>query len=389
MEHEQFGQEALASVRAHWAGAAEYSAEDFSVSIDDGRVIYLGNIFRECSDLGPSERAASLAAFVSAMIFDDEVPVDWRSVRPMLRSVLRPVTLGTDLSSALSRPAFPFVNESVVIDRPRTRAFVHENHARDWGVEPDEVFAAARENLAALARPGSAERLQVTRFIDDGSSYAASWLLVPGWLAGHADGTHRPVVFIAENDSLLLVPDEPDLLAQTFEMIEQQYREAARPISPQGYTIDAEGTVVPFDEAGEHPCRRLALRARAGLALTEYSIQSNHLDKTFEEFLELPDLGIEPAYVSSVNYEESNRGAFTSVVWGEDVDYLLPEADVVHFLRRDKNDDVESVCTVPFPTVIEILGLVPVPGLSPTRFEVRGWPDPAAMTRLRAAAIEP
>ncbi|GAD87734.1 hypothetical protein FEK33_20305 [Nocardia asteroides NBRC 15531] len=388
MEREQFVQTVMTSVRAHGVDDAEYSADEFSVHHSDGRVMYLDNIFRECQQLDAEARAERISDFVLAMTSSDEVPADWDSVRPLLRSVLRPVTLGQDGPRPLRRAAFPFVDEVVVVDLPRTRTFVSATAAADWGVSTEQVFAAARANLTALARPGSPDDLQIVRFVDSGDSYCASWLLVPGWLAGYAGGAFRPVAFIAENDSLLVVPDDPELLVGVFEMVEQQYRDAARPVSPQGYTVDENGSVVPFDEAGAHPSLPLALRARAGLAATEYSLQTDYLNTTFEDFLELPELDIEPAYAATVNYEESTDGAFTSVVWGEGVEYLLPETDVVRFLRRDANDEVELVCTVPFPTVVEILGLTPLPTIEPTRFEARRWPDDAAMARLRAADIE-
>lgn len=388
MEREQFVQTVMASVRAHGVGDAEYSADDFSVHHSDGRVMYLGNIFRECEGLEPEEREDRITTFVAAMTSSDEVPEDWDSVRPLLRSVLRPVTLGQDLPRPLHRAAFPFVDEVVVVDLPRTRSFVSADQVATWGVTAEQVFAEARTNLAALAKPGSPDELQIVRFLGDPDAYFASWLLVPGWLAGYAGGQFRPVAFIAENDSLLVVPDDPELLVEVFEMVEQQYRDAARPVSPQGYTVNEDGAVVPFDEAGEHPSMPLALRARAGLAATEYSIQTDYLNNTFEEFLELPDLDIDPAYAATVNYEESTDGAFTSVVWGEGVEYLLPETDVVRFLRRDDNDEVELLCTVPFPTVVEILGLTPLPTLEPTRFEARTWPDPTTLARLVAADIE-
>ncbi|MEV6216476.1 hypothetical protein [Nocardia sp. NPDC051833] len=388
MEREQFVETVMTTVRAHGIGDAEYSAEDFSVHHSDGRVIFLDNIFRECQQLGAAEREERITAFIAAMTGSDDVPGDWESVRPMLRSVLRPVTLGQDGPRPLHRAAFPFIDEIVVVDLPRTRSFVSVDQVASWGVDAEQVFAAARDNLTALSKPGSPAELQILRFVEDGDSYFASWLLVPGWLAGYAGGEARPVAFIAENDSLLVVPDDPELLVEVFEMIEQQYRDAARPVSPQGYTVDEHGTVVPFDEAGPHPSMPLALRARAGLAATEYSIQTDHLNDVFEEYLELPDLDIAPAYAATVNYEESSDGAFTSVVWGEGVEYLLPETDVVRFLRRDDNDEVELLCTVPFPTVVEILGLTPLPTIEPTRFEARHWPDPTALARLRAADIE-
>ncbi|GAB4586853.1 hypothetical protein [Nocardia sp. IFM 10818] len=210
---------------------------------------------------------------------------------------------------------------------------------------------------------------------------------MPGWLASYGGGAHRPVAFIPDNDTLLLAPDEADVLEQVFEMVEEQYGEAARQISPQGYTIDDFGRVVPLDQLGDHPARAQALRARSGLAVTEYSIQTRFLNEESEAGLEsIP--GRAPAFAGSVLFQPADSGPVTVTIWGEDVEYLLPQADYVHFARMDSEGEVDVDCTVPFDAVVEILGLVPLPGLNPPRFEARQWPEEAALARLRERAIE-
>jgi hypothetical protein len=97
---------------------------------------------------------------------------------------------------------------------------------------------------------------------------------------------------------------------------------------------------------------------------------------------------VDPAYVAAVAFETSHDGPITTTVWGEDVEYLLPQADYVHFVRGDSVEDIELICTVPFDVVVELMGLIPLPGLSPTRFEARHWPDKATLNRLRAASEE-
>ncbi|MBF6136901.1 hypothetical protein IU501_28385 [Nocardia otitidiscaviarum] len=392
MEQERFAEAVLGSLRAHGVTDAEYLAEEFSIRHSGDRIVYLGNIFRECAGYEAAERAERIAHFVTAMTSSDEAPEDWAQVRPLLRAVLRPVTYGLDdfdrMSAPLSRPAFPFVNETVVVDLPRTRAYVTLDMVRDWGVEPEAVFAAARDNLAELARPGSPEELELLRFVDDGDAYFGSWPLLPGWLASYAGGEHRPVAFIPDDHTLLVVPDDPELLPAVFEMVEQQYAEAARPISPQGYTLDEYGMVVPYDQAGPEPAPEYARRARSGLAVTEYGIQTRILTAKFEEDLDLEPLSdVEPAMVGAVMFQSTDDGPVTSTIVGEDVEYLLPEADYVHFARMDADGEIDLVCTVPFDTVVQLLGLVPIPGLHPPRFELRRWPDEATLARLHAAAV--
>lgn len=392
MERERFAEAVLGSLRAHGVTDAEYLAEEFSVRHSGDEVLYLGNVFAECADAEESERAEMIAHFVGAMTNADAPPEEWASARGLLRPVLRPVTYGLDdteiAKAMLSRPAFPFVDEEVVVDLPRTRVYVTAEMARKWGVEPEAVFAAARQNLAEIARPGSPDELEIVRFVDDGDSYFGSWLLVPGWLASFGGGEHRPVAFIPDDHTLLVVPDDPELLERIYEMVEEQYQESARQISPQGYTVDEFGTVVPFDQVDPHPARSSALRARSGLAATEYAIQTRFLEDKFERDLDLlPLCDVEPAFVASVMFQIINDQPVTATIWGEGVEYLLPEADYVHFAQTDAENEIEVLCTVPFDAVVEIMGLVPLPGLHPTRFEVREWPDEATLGLLAARGI--
>ncbi len=186
---------------------------------------------------------------------------------------------------------------------------------------------------------------------------------------------------------MLVVSDEPDLLERVFEMAERLYVEAVRPISPQGYTVDDAGRVVPFDQIGAHPARPLALRARCGLAVSEYSVQTRYLTDKFDTDLDIqPWSEVEPADIAAVTYETSPAGPITTTVWGEGVEYLLPQADYVHFVCAGTEESIELICTVPFDVVVELLGLFPLPGLSPTRFEARHWPDSSTLARLRAAS---
>ncbi|TQM32966.1 hypothetical protein [Nocardia bhagyanarayanae] len=391
MEREQFAQAVFWKLVAHGVTDVEYLADKFSFRRSDGWVSYLGNVYQECCRVSDQEREARIAQFVASMISTHSVPRHWAAASPLLRPVLRPVTrgMGESIPNAqmLARPAFPFVDEAVVVDMPFNRAFVSSDMAREWDVEPALVFDTARANLNRLTQEGRLRDREIIQFRDTGDSYFGSCLLVPGWLAGYSTGGHRPVAFIPDNDTLLVVPDDPALLEQVFEMVEQQYIDAVRPISPQGYTIDEAGRVVPFDQIGAHPARPLALRARCGLAVTEYAIQTRILTDKFDSDLDiLPWSDVDPAYVAAVKFETSPEGPITTTVWGEGVEYLLPQTDYVHFVRGDTVEDIELICTVPFDVVVELMGLIPLPGLSPTRFEARHWPDETTLNRLRNAS---
>jgi hypothetical protein len=244
------------------------------------------------------------------------------------------------------------------------------------------VFAAARENLAGRAAlisgtPGDGGRA-VLRFVDDGNGYFTSMLVLDGFLAGFADRVGgRPVAFIADKDSLLVTVDLPDALPKLFELVEEQFREAVRSISPVGYTVDDAGRVVPYQGPAGSAVARSAHRAEVLLASSEYAGQKEALEARFEA--EENDVFVGSVLVA----QRPDESVFSVAVWGFDVDTLLPEADFVAFQA-----DHEQL-TVPFAVAVAEASLVPEPDYVPTRYRVTSWPPEPVMSRLRAQSISP
>ncbi|MCM6775710.1 hypothetical protein NDR87_18295 [Nocardia sp. CDC159] len=368
-----------------------YDPDEFSLTVAErDRILYLDNLFRETADLAEEERAARIARFVTALLASGTEEFGWEQVRNRLRPILRPVSYrlaAPDDVEFLARPAFPFLDELVAVDLPDRRSIVTAGEASEWGVPAERVFATARANLAALGPPDSVDPNTVVRFADDGNGYFTSRLLSPEWLAAFTFGDRRPVAFAPDVDTLIVAPDDPDVLEPLFAMAEQEYREATRALSPQGYTLDPDGNVVPFDLVGPHPQHAAARRAACGLAVSEYAAQSEWLRERFEEELHLERYDIEPAYVAGAYLTEGPHGTDTVTIWGRGVEYLLPRTDYIAFCDEDDQGEPYTLFTVPFPDALEALGLTPVPGLEPPRYEVRHWPDDATLTALSRTAV--
>ncbi|GAA1976641.1 hypothetical protein [Catenulispora subtropica] len=317
---------------------------------------------------------------------------NWSAVRPRLLPVVRQAdfSMGTPYEPPPIpfRPFAPCLSEFVVVDLPDRVEYVTIKRLADWNVTVDDVFAAARENLAGhfanLLDKRSTEGPQAMAFVGAGHSYFSSLPLLDGWLAAWSAGWGgvRPLFAITVQGELLVVPepDDPGQLLPLLAGIEQEWTEAARPVSPVLYTLDADGEPVPFDVPpgvpADHPARHAIRRSRGLLANTVYDAQTKHL----RENAELGD----PFFAALQRF--SRRGSdisFTVATWGEDEWGLLPEADWVAFANDDGQffvrwDDVAREC-----------GLVPEAGYHPARYHVEAWPAPEVMTRLRALADQP
>lgn len=310
-------------------------------------------------------------------------PEDWAEARPLLRPVLRPQSyvnsLVNDGAQPWVRPVFPFINEMVVVDLPTVRAMVTPAETDAWGITGDQAFATARENLSARQQaftPG--ERCLLKD--EDGGSYIDSMILAVGWLGSlSVAGGPRPLVFFPGDGALVLGTDAPDDAAELFEVAEQMYLDADQPISPQGYTI--EGSIIaPFDQAGPHPLRSLGLRARTLLAAREYHHQSEFLREHYERERF-------PQRVGEAQVIETAWGLRTITAWREGVSWELPHTDYVTFSVGDPSQ-LSDTFTVPFPAVVDAVGILPVAGINPVRYRATEWPTPEMLAALKAHAVD-
>lgn len=305
----------------------------------------------------------------------------WRRIRPQLRPVLRSATMNAGLAGEqqpLRRPAVPYLAEMVVIDQPASMLYVRADRLAHWGVGPDEVFAVARENLTRRApRPAgsSPDGPVMLRFVEDGDAYWSSCLLIDGWLAGLAERVGgRPVAFVPDRETLLVVADEPTVVEKLFDMIEADYLAAPRGLSPVPYVSDVNGRTVPYDAPPGHPLYHPVRRAERVLAAQEYAQQRAVLSGRHGS-ADLAEL---------VLSTRSNGSAFTATTWPRAGTALLPHADFVAFASVE-----DALFHVPWAEVVEHAPLRPVPGLDPPRYAVNGWPRGAALNALRAAAVGP
>ncbi|MET8796429.1 hypothetical protein ABZV91_08225 [Nocardia sp. NPDC004568] len=374
----EFALQVFGHMRSAGVGDVSYDAEEFAVRYDGGDgVLYLANLFTETRDRSPEEAREWLTRIVPAPVTPATPPESWEEVRPLLRPVLRPSTYALDDGgSRIRRPLFPFVDELLAIDYPDVIGFPEESKLAEWGVTTDEALTVAREeNLAATVPVAELPGDGIVEIAVDEADYLSSWILVPDWLlVSTTNFEHPPVAFVPDQQSLLIVPGDPELLSEAFEAVEQAYREATRPLSPQGYTLDESGLVIPLDRVTTPNDAEVA-RARAVLAGAEYHTQQQWLEERYRDELEA-------IYVSSLMVAEREDGIHTVTVWGEGVDAALPVADFLAFATDD-----EQTVMVPFEIAVDLTGIVPMPGIHPPRYRTAGWPDPVVFERLTQAAV--
>lgn len=310
----------------------------------------------------------------------DSPPQTWAEARPLLRSVLRPATYaglckpGEPVS--WRQPATALLHELVALDLPESPTMVTTEHTERWGVGSTEVFAAGRENIAALHPVVTQDVGAGGMFRDaDGRRYIGSAILTPGWLASFTPppGT-RTIAFVPTEDTLIVGYDDPEQGVQFFETAEQLYRDSDRPVSPQAF-IECDGQVVSFDKCGLHPLRPLALRARSYESERVYNEQAEFLSRVYQD--QRFACHAAPVYLVDVG----DRTA-TAAAWGQGLVADLPDVDYLFFLGA-----AGERFAVPFLVVVDVVGLLPSAGFYPPRYRVTGWPERDVLDILRFHAL--
>ncbi|MFL6075529.1 MAG: hypothetical protein ACJ73S_19240 [Mycobacteriales bacterium] len=386
LSRHDYANRVLAEVRRAGAAEAWYDSDAFAVRFrrvpaDSVATINLSRLYQEATGMPAAERDQRIARFVADVVTPASLPETWEAVAPLLRPVLRAATFGQS-TDMLFRPALPYLREAVVIDQPSTMAYVKADKLAAWGVPAEQVFATARENLARIAAMPDeppADGPALLRFVDDGDGYFVSRLLLDGWLAGLAGRVGgRPVAFAPDQNSLLVTGDQPDAMAQLYELVESEYRDAPRSVSPVGYTVDNSGRVVPYAPPPGHPVEAVVHRAEVVLAATEYQAQGDYLNERHQA--EGRDV-----FVASLMAAGRDDGSvFTVASWADGVEALLPAADFVAL----NADGVESFY-VPWEVAARTAALEPADGLYPPRYHVQGWPPPPVLDQLKTQATRP
>ena len=349
--------------------------------------LYLANAFQESEQSTGAERRERLRKLVRVMAAPP--PDDgWADARPKLRPVLRPVTFGlagpAGMRPPLSRSALPYLHELVVVDQPDSMAYVEAGRLEKWGVSADEVFAAARANLAGIAarsldNPWPAEQSMIS-LIDDGDGYFTSLLLAPGWLGEVSERMGAPMLaFVPDNNHLMLCPLPDGDIRPLYDLVEQHYKEAVRSLSPAGYLAVPGGSASPYAPPPGHPHHPRTRRAAAVLAATEYAGQTAWLTEQYAKG------GIDVHVGRLIAVEPDNGGpAETVATWSAGTASLLPQAQSVVFVRDEEGVEFRAGWT----DVVTLAGLQPEPLLSPTRYRVDDWPAPEVVEALRARRLD-
>src|SRR5690606_38941592 len=149
---------------------------------------------------------------------------------------------------------------------------------------------------------------------------------------------------VPERSTLLVTGDgNLDALQRLLKSAQREYRAAPRSISPALYSVDSSGAVVPFRVAADHPLANAIHSAEVELAAVEYAAQKQRLQS------ELEASGQDVFVASYSVIERQADGSILSYcTWGQEVDCLLPRADLLALIGNEPGSEEPWHMLVPW-----------------------------------------
>ncbi|GAA1772128.1 hypothetical protein [Luedemannella helvata] len=387
---ERFAKHVLAAAQESglaqvWYDPARYAIAYQRVAGERPAWLDLERPFGDFGDTSGPARQRRILQLVVSMVNAPAPPQSWDEARAQLRPIVQSASFALTApagAAMLTRPALPHLAQYVVIELASGPLYVTREQVASWGVGEADVFAQAWANLGAatpvhMALAPSGRR--PLRFVDHDDPYFATRLLLPGRLAALAGWVSgRPVAFLPDRSTIILSPDNPDSLARVYEVAGAEYAEANWPLSPQGYTLDDNGAILPYSAPVGHPVSPRVRAAAALLSATEYATQGRLLETR-------PDLIGSDVVLGAVNVVHTqDQGVRTVTSWAGSPRELLPTAE--YLMVRSPEED--EVVIVPWRVATEALDLVPIDGLKPPRYVVRSRPTAETWERLRPIALD-
>lgn len=291
-------------------------------------------------------------------------------------------------------PFLPLLHAYVAIETEQGVACLSATEAAELGASQQQLFAAALENLSerdAQLRPLDASRPDEEVFeLQASDGLASSRLLLPGWLTTMRDVLPgEPLCAIPALDRLLVAGSASDDAVLRLLAAAEVLCEGDRALSPVLYGLDAEGLVVPWTPAADHPAAPRLQHAHASLVARVYERQREQLEAAMRAAQQAGELAEDAPLVGPCRVLPGPDGrSLTGTTFVAGVEALLPLSDLVFLAWREGNDEAHYLLVA--REDLEALAphrLVRVPDLDPPRLATLGFPSAEEISRLRACAI--
>lgn len=380
-----FARELMTALRT--AGDREdivYEREEFRLVRPKSKdVTNLETIYAEHCSLPRSQRKAHLQGLAEAFVMArQELPDSFDEARDHLRPKIwtraqfanMELQQRIDGDDPLDLPLYPLGEHlltTVVYDLPSSMRSLSDEDFERWNTSYYEALEAARINLdeatLAWARIGDHFHSSLT-----GDNYDSSRILLADRIR-ELDLIGAPIAMVPTRDSLLIAGSE-DIVSLTMmlDLADESLQKDPRPLSGIPLRLvddDWEDWTPPTEHPLFERFHSLAQQFLGGL----YGVQKELLNSLHKQ----QDADIFVASFSGIEDPDSGRQR-SYCVWGEGVDAMLPETDLI-LLPTEADAEGQGGPRIggEWDDVQSVAGdlMQPVPGLYPPRWRVREFPS--------------
>ncbi len=376
--------------------ALKYDGREFLIRVgtDPGRpqaIYYLDNGFRAWQAAADDRgRKEVLQRFAQALEAESEGSSEYSQIAPRLIAGVRDraylelnrlamaIEFGSDGASAtLQRPLAADVVQVLLLDAEDSVSLVPEGSLASWGVTWDAAFAQGIANLRARSNEVHVVEHEGVLAWQASDSFDAGRILLAEALAGIE--VHGELVAMVPDRDVLLLAGSEDVaqLRSLAALAQRRFDEADRLLSGRPL-VRRDGRWQVFDPPSEVAAEFRRVERR--YAAQAYRQQSETLQKYVEARGE--DVFVGSWLLESA--EDAPPGECTTlVVWTEDVETLLPEADEVVF-----NGSGKVLHRAPWVRVRAVVPhLMELTEYFPARWKIDGFPKDKELLAMGARRV--
>jgi uncharacterized protein YtpQ (UPF0354 family) len=393
LERDAFAWRAIETLRA--AGETrdiQYDAGAFLLRLgagDDGKgdVLFLSNFFDEYLASPPEQRDEVFSRLTQVRAMP-ALPRTFAEARANLLPVVRGRTLFEQAQRVVNgepgeptpiawKPLRGFLGLGLAFDAPDTLRYLGPDDLARWGVSFDQTLTVALENLRQRSTETLEQLAPGTCQSPWQDNYASSRLLLDE-VVRRCQVRGEPVALVPHRDLLLITgSDDEDGLRQVAERAQKALM-APRALDGRALRLTSQGWVPFMPERLSNAWdafRTLELFTRA----RDYDEQTQQLEKLHEE------RGEDIFVAAYTPYQDERGRSISYAVWLKGVDALLPRTEVIFFMDPALGQEAPPVGIARWEEVAKAVGglLVPVEGLYPERYRVRGFPSEEQLARWR------
>ena len=367
-----------------------YEREHFSLKAEGrNNVIFLANAHENYCKADKREREAILVRICSMGSQKSEIPSDFESVRSFLMPVIRDASYASLIAlhlrskdtamdvSKLESPTRPLFGSLVVglaYDSEHSIQQINQTTFAKWGVSFEDALNQARDNLRDKTDPNGMkeEALGIYRSTWADSYDSARILMTDLIYRLEVEG--EPIAFVPNRNQLWVTGSSNNQAISTLLKIGEEAHFEPYPLSPDLFALSdgVWGVYVPQDPAVRNLARSLQRRREA----VDYQQQKQALDAIHKAE------GTDIFVASYLVFEQKDKSGFSTCIWGNGVESLLPKAEYIDFgVDKDKKDYIHLAWERAFPVVGSLMA--EAPGILPKRYRVRSFPNAEQLQQLR------